>query len=124
VAHRGEEVLGANLCPRLEEHPQKDGDKCQLAPRLAGVNPVGFNKFLVLSLTDLGLSFVQSFPYAATLVDWAQSEDDYWEVLPQGISKGAALRELVAHLGLSIDAVIAIANYLNDRMMLLAVGWG
>jgi len=57
-------------------------------------------------------------------VDWAQSEDDYWEVLPQGISKGAALRELVAHLGLSIDAVIAIANYLNDRMMLLAVGWG
>jgi len=124
VAYRGEEVLVANLSPRLDQHFQKDGDGHRPVPGWDRVNPAGLNKFLLISSADPCLPFVQSFPREAAMVNWIQSENDYWEVLPAGVSKGSALRELAAYLDLSCDEVAAAGDHLNDREMLAAAGWG
>lgn len=58
---------------------------------------------------------------------WAhvvRSEPTYLEVLPPGATKGAALRRLLARLGLLPEEVIAVGDGLNDLEMLEAAGLG
>ena len=44
------------------------------------------------------------------------------ECLPLGIDKGTALEELAAHLGISMQDVVAFGDSNNDAAMLRAVG--
>ncbi|HEX5438942.1 MAG TPA: HAD-IIB family hydrolase [Gemmatimonadaceae bacterium] len=41
----------------------------------------------------------------------------YLDVLPRGVSKGATLRRLVEHLGISPDAVLVAGDTLNDQSL-------
>jgi Cof subfamily protein (haloacid dehalogenase superfamily) len=52
------------------------------------------------------------------------SSDNYLEILPCGVSKGAAVTELLARLDLSPDRAAAVGDHLNDISMLQAVGLG
>lgn len=47
------------------------------------------------------------------------SADQFFDVLPPGVSKGPSLRRLVAHLGLGEGAVLAAGDTLNDLSMLV-----
>jgi len=47
------------------------------------------------------------------------SADQYFDVLPPGVSKGPSLRRLIAHLGVAEDRVLAAGDTLNDHSMLV-----
>lgn len=49
---------------------------------------------------------------------------DCLEVLPVGCNKGAALRKLSEHLGMTMQDCIAFGDAMNDREMLSSVGQG
>jgi Cof subfamily protein (haloacid dehalogenase superfamily) len=53
-----------------------------------------------------------------------ESEPEYLEVLPVGVSKGLALQTLCQHLGISQDETAAIGDYLNDLEMVQWAGVG
>jgi Cof subfamily protein (haloacid dehalogenase superfamily) len=52
------------------------------------------------------------------------SEPTYVEVLPPGVSKGAALSAVTAHTGIAPDEMIAFGDGLNDVELLAAAGQG
>lgn len=52
------------------------------------------------------------------------SEPDYFEVLPPGVTKGAAAAELARRLDVPLERVIAFGDGLNDVEMLAACGLG
>ena len=49
---------------------------------------------------------------------------NYLELIPTGASKGQALRELAAHLGVPLERVIAVGDHENDIEMLIEAGLG
>lgn len=57
-------------------------------------------------------------------VNFTQSEETYLEILPEGASKGAALKTLADALKISIEDVIAIGDHLNDLSMIQVAGLG
>ncbi len=48
------------------------------------------------------------------------SDNRYFDVLPQGVSKGPSLRRLMAHLNVAEHRVLAAGDTLNDLSMLVA----
>ena len=55
-------------------------------------------------------------------VDVTSSWTNNIEIMPSGIDKGSALREISAYLGLTADEVMAIGDQENDRPMLAFAG--
>ena len=49
---------------------------------------------------------------------------NYLELVPPEASKGRALRELAAHLGVPLERVIAVGDHENDIEMLVEAGLG
>ena len=52
------------------------------------------------------------------------SEETYLEILPLGVSKGAALRTVLEESGLTPDEVVAVGDSPNDREMVELAGLG
>lgn len=52
------------------------------------------------------------------------SKPNYLEIIAPGVSKGAALHHLAAHLGIPIEETIAVGDSLNDIEMIRAAGLG
>ena len=50
--------------------------------------------------------------------------EHYLELLPVASTKGAALTHLAAHLGVSLDRVVAVGDHDNDLEMVAAAGLG
>lgn len=59
-------------------------------------------------------------------VDFYPGTEDcmYLEITAPGISKGWALAKLAEHLGIGMEAVVAIGDNLNDHSMIQAAGLG
>jgi hydroxymethylpyrimidine pyrophosphatase-like HAD family hydrolase len=53
-----------------------------------------------------------------------QSEPQYLEILPPGVSKGAALAAMLDAVGVPAEAVVAIGDNWNDLEMIEAAGLG
>ncbi|HYB41888.1 MAG TPA: Cof-type HAD-IIB family hydrolase [Candidatus Methylomirabilis sp.] len=53
-----------------------------------------------------------------------RTHTNYLELLPPAVSKGAAMRELAAHLGVPLDRVVAVGDEENDIEMLKWAGIG
>ena len=68
-------------------------------------------------------SILRSHPKADNF-DFIRSEKTLFEVLPKGIGKGTAIRNLVNQLGLDIRKTIAIGDYNNDISMFHAAKVG
>lgn len=62
--------------------------------------------------------------YAHALYAAFQSEINYWEIIPGGQSKGAALKRLARRLQIKPEEVMALGNQLNDLDMLQYAGIG
>jgi Cof subfamily protein (haloacid dehalogenase superfamily) len=63
-------------------------------------------------------------PIFGDKMNYVKSDPRYFEFLPPGTSKGAALIVLAAHLGVSPAEVVAIGDHLNDVSMIKAAGLG
>lgn len=59
-----------------------------------------------------------------TGVSFTRSCEVFYEMLPQSVSKGAALKKLAEILHISIDNIFAIGDYYNDIELLKAAGTG
>lgn len=57
-------------------------------------------------------------------VDFTSSKPSFLEIVPQGVSKGAAIKYLGAHLGIDIQDIMAVGDSFNDLEMLQTVGHG
>lgn len=68
-------------------------------------------------------SILRSHPKADSF-DFIRSEKTLFEILPRGIDKGTAIRNLVNHLGLNASKTIAIGDYNNDISMFHAAKVG
>lgn len=53
---------------------------------------------------------------------FVRSEPNYYEVMKQGVHKGAACKKLAAYLNIVSDDIIAVGDELNDKEMLLFAG--
>ena len=52
------------------------------------------------------------------------SDEEYFEILPVGVSKGRGLQTIADSLGIPMEEVIAIGDYYNDISMIRAAGLG
>jgi hydroxymethylpyrimidine pyrophosphatase-like HAD family hydrolase len=52
------------------------------------------------------------------------TQDDYFEIMPVGISKGEALRRLCAIMGIPLTQIVAFGDALNDSELLDLAGLG
>ena len=66
---------------------------------------------------------LRAHPLASNF-DFIRSERTLFEILPKGVGKGTAIRNLVNHLGLDINKTIAIGDYNNDISMFHAAKLG
>jgi Cof subfamily protein (haloacid dehalogenase superfamily) len=57
-------------------------------------------------------------------LEFVQSSDHYYEILPQGVSKGNALASLLKRCQLSPRQAAAIGDHMNDLSMLKLAGLG
>ena len=46
------------------------------------------------------------------------SEDDYFEIVKNNVSKGSALKILKKHLGIGNEQVISVGNHMNDKELI------
>ena len=56
--------------------------------------------------------------------DFIRSEDTFYEILPKGVSKGAALVKMAELLDIDIKNTVAVGDYNNDISMVKAAGIG
>ncbi len=57
-------------------------------------------------------------------VTFVRSFTHYFEMLPEGCSKGGALKHLSAFTGVPVDHIVAIGDYYNDYEMIRKAGIG
>lgn len=100
---------------------------CQIEPVFSDLEdvPEG-NWFKILFATEPSLitkleEYISGKNYP---VDFVRSDDVFIEMLPQGSSKGAALREYIRLLGLEDLRIFAAGDYHNDIEMLNAADVG
>lgn len=97
----------------------------ELVPDLAAAMPGGSAKLLIIGDPDeLPTHRERLLALAGPRVDITTSKPVFLELVPQGVSKGAALTRLAAHLGIAIEETVAVGDSLNDAEMIRTAGRG
>lgn len=87
--------------------------------------PEGLSKFLIAGQHDVLLNAEKFLkPLLGGRADTVFSEDIFLEIMPKGVSKGAALQALMGELSLEPGQVVALGDGMNDLEMLRAAGTG
>ncbi len=81
-------------------------------------------KLLVIGQTAELLALWRELDAAGLGAAIVHSEPTYLEILPPGVSKGAALAEAARHLGVPLARIAAFGDSNNDRELLAAAGLG
>lgn len=105
----------------VQRHLQQEEMSCLLIP-LDEIH-CEWNKVLFAAEHELlqrVKSFVDSRYYPG--VYFVETNTMYYEIMPEGVSKGQALRELCHYLKLPLENTIAIGDYFNDIELLQAAG--
>jgi Cof subfamily protein (haloacid dehalogenase superfamily) len=110
--------------PLTTAYAADDGLTAEVVPAFDRVLDHEPHKILVVGEPERMQAVAAAIAAAALPVHAVQSEPTYLEVLPPGISKGTALAELCAALGVPIGAAIAIGDNWNDLEMIEAAGLG
>jgi Cof subfamily protein (haloacid dehalogenase superfamily) len=110
--------------PLTEAYAADDGVKVDLVPALEPLLERDPYKLLLIGppagMEALGVAVRAALPG----VHAVQSEPQYLEILPAGVSKGAALEILLAAVGVRPDEVVAVGDNWNDLEMIEAAGLG
>lgn len=115
--------------PVIREYMAKDrvpcletGDLAAFAEGLRGRR--GPTKLLIIGQEEDLAALTEVIPVNCPGVSLVRSEPNYLEVLPAGVSKGAALEWLCRHLGIAVEQVVAIGDGPNDLEMIRLAGLG
>jgi Cof subfamily protein (haloacid dehalogenase superfamily) len=110
--------------PLTEAYAADDGVKVDLVPALESLLDRDPYKMLLIgppdSMAALGVAVRAALPG----VHAVQSEPQYLEILPAGVSKGAALDVLLETVGIPREEVVAVGDNWNDLEMIEAAGLG
>ena len=110
--------------PMTDAYAEEDGLAYEVVPAFEPLLADDPHKILVTgepaNLDSLGAAAHR----AALAAHVVRSEPTKLEFLPSGVSKGIALREMVAGLGIEIADVIAVGDNWNDLEMIEAAGLG
>ena len=110
--------------PLTTAYTADDGLTAEVVPGFDRVLDDEPHKILVVGAPERMRALAAAIAAAALPVHAVQSEPTYLEVLPPGISKGTALVELCAAVGVPVGAAIAIGDNWNDLEMIEVAGLG
>lgn len=85
--------------------------------------PLKAETFYKMLFQNLDRSYLESIeaafpPALAKQLEFSYSSNRYLEINPAGVTKGAALKALAAHLGIPMSETIAIGDNSNDLSMI------
>jgi Cof subfamily protein (haloacid dehalogenase superfamily) len=110
--------------PLTDAYAADDGVTVDLVPALEPLLVDDPYKFLVIGEPARMEMLGRSVRDSGLSVHAVQSEPQYLEILPPGVSKGAALAAMLGALGVPAEAVIAVGDNWNDLEMIQAAGLG
>lgn len=114
-------ILDGVYVPQITEMERQHCGICKVKPILCDVNKIPENWYKVLfaqepDKMDKLIEYVEGAGF--TGVDFVRSAPMYYEMLPQKISKGSALREMRKVCGMDDYTIVAVGDYNNDIEML------
>ncbi|AEE97371.1 Cof-type HAD-IIB family hydrolase [Mahella australiensis] len=127
LAYQGPHMWVERISPVILKHLAKENIKINnvTAASIDTFPTEGINKILTITEQSDFDEFAMLFSQAGlTGVRFVQSEVNYFEILPEGVSKGHALEELAAYLDIPLSQTAAIGDHMNDIEMLRAAGLG
>ena len=109
--------------PQMNDMEAKHNVICKVDPVLCSIDEIPDNWYKVLFAVhpedmDKLISYVESRGW--TGVDFVRSAPEYYEVLPQNISKGSALTKMRTACDMEDHTFVAMGDYNNDIEMLQA----
>lgn len=107
---------------RTRQHQQKENLDVKIVS--PGEIPDPWIKVMLGWEPELLQELKDDFAATAGLWHLVFSEPQFLEILPAGATKGDALKELMAYLGIPHSAVVAMGDNLNDLEMLQTAGTG
>ncbi len=110
--------------PLTDAYAADDGLTYDIVPDLPSLLFDDPHKLLVIGSPERVEALGRRILAAGLPVHAVPAEPIYLEILPPGISKGTALREMIGALGVPAAEVIAIGDNWNDVEMLEAAGLG
>ena len=124
LVYQGQEVFVDSVTPAVAEHLAKDGAHCREVGRWRDLHPRKVFKVLVIAPQAPASLFPGRHRKMGRSIRWVNSEPTYWEVLPEGVSKGSGLAALCRRLDLNPHEVAAVGDGLNDLEMIELAGLG
>lgn len=109
----------------IKEHMIKDGVVCVPVGDLCEFLKSQSTKILIIGDPNKFDEYILRLNgLLGTPVNYVHSEWNYLEILPEGTSKGEALKKLAEELRIPMEETIAIGDELNDLSMVKAAGLG
>lgn len=120
-------TLDAVYVPQMTEMEAQHNVICKVEPVICGVDDIPENWYKVLfaiepEKMDGLISYVESKGW--TGVDFVRSSKEYYEILPQNITKGSALEKMRDICGMEDYTIVAMGDYNNDLEMIKAADIG
>jgi hydroxymethylpyrimidine pyrophosphatase-like HAD family hydrolase len=110
--------------PLTDAYAADDGLEGEVVPSLDALLAEDPHKMLVIGARERIEALQGAIRAAALAVHAVQSEPVYLEILPPGVSKGAALEAMLEDLGIAAEETIAVGDNWNDLEMIERVGLG
>lgn len=127
LAYQGPHMWVEELSDTIVKHLQKEtiDIKNVSVASISDFPDHGIHKILTITDQNRFSEFQKLF--SRTEIDsvrFVQSEINYFEILPEDVSKGHALKELAAHLDIQLSQIAAIGDHMNDIEMISVAGLG
>lgn len=125
VIHVQQQPYVTEFNQRVLAHMEKDGIECLVANDLRVLLAKGPTKILVMGDPAALIEYENTLKQASLPgYQTVFSDKNYLEILPEGASKGDALRLLATRLGLSMEEIVAVGDERNDISMITSAGLG
>lgn len=113
--------------PQMTELERKHNEICKVLPVECSIDEIPGNWYKVLFAVapedmDKLIEYVQRHNWGG--VDFVRSSSEYYEILPQNISKGSALQKMREVCNMQDYTFVAVGDYNNDIEMLKAADVG
>jgi hydroxymethylpyrimidine pyrophosphatase-like HAD family hydrolase len=119
-----ERVFAERQHPLADAYALDDGLSYEVVPTLDILLDEDPHKLLIIGPSERVDTLQGTVRRAGLPVHAVPSEPVYREILPPGVSKGAALRAMITTLGVPAVATIAVGDNWNDLEMIEAAGLG
>jgi Cof subfamily protein (haloacid dehalogenase superfamily) len=124
IAFTSKTGLTTRRTQEMSEFIEMTGDSLTLLPTWDAPEVSSIHKVLVLTEESPEAEFMRSHPNLRGVVRFICSGHGIWEVVPQAISKGSAVRRLAGRLGLRMSQVVTVGDQMNDLEMTRMAGLG